>query len=134
MKKIDLACIIDNDPIFIFGIKKLMEMMNFCDNVMVYKNGFDALNGLKSIIMTKEKLPDIILLDLNMPVLDGWQFLDEFIKIPCKKKVTIYIVTSSINPEDVFKAKSYGAVSDYIVKPVSIKTLKEVLQNFENAN
>ncbi|MHA7056201.1 response regulator [Aquimarina sp. M1] len=134
MKRIDLVYILDNDPVFVYGIKRLMEMMNFCESVIVYKNGLDALNNLKSIIVTKEQLPDIILLDLNMPVLDGWQFLDEFVKIPCKEKITIYIVSSSVNPEDVFKARSYEIVSDYIVKPVSTKTLEGLLQGFEETN
>ncbi|MEW7277195.1 hypothetical protein ABW636_01205 [Aquimarina sp. 2201CG1-2-11] len=66
-----------------------------------------------------------------MPILDGWQFLDEFVKIPCAKKIIIYVVSSSIDPEDVLRAKSYQGVSDYIVKPITIERLKEVLYNFE---
>ena len=91
MKKVNLTCIIDDDPIFVFGIKKVMELINFSDSIMVFKNGQEALDNLRPIILAKENLPDIILLDLNMPVLDGWQFLDEFIKIPCSKKIIIYI-------------------------------------------
>ncbi len=131
MKKVNLTCIIDDDPIFVFGIKKVMELINFSDSIMVFKNGQEALDNLKPIILSKEELPDIILLDLNMPVLDGWQFLDEFIKIPCEKKIIIYVVSSSIDPEDILRAKSYQGVSDYIVKPITIERLKEVLYNFE---
>jgi len=133
MKRIDIACIIDDDPIFVFGIKKVMELINFCEGIMVFKNGQEALNNLSAIISAKEELPDVILLDLNMPVLDGWQFLDEFIKIPCEKEILIYVVSSSVDPEDVLRAKSYEGVSDYIVKPISVKKLKEVLYKFENA-
>lgn len=86
MKKIDIACVIDDDPIFVFGIKKIMEVIGFCKSLMVFRDGSEALNNLKAIISAKEKLPDVILLDLNMPILDGWQFLEEFVKIPCKKK------------------------------------------------
>jgi len=131
MKRIDIACIIDDDPIFIFGVKKIMEIIGFCNSILVFKNGKEALNSLKAIILAKEKLPDIILLDLNMPILDGWQFLEEFVKVPCKKKIMIYIASSSVDPEDVLRAKSYEVVSDYIVKPVSIERLKEVLHNFD---
>ncbi len=133
MKRIDIACIIDDDPIFVFGIKKVMELIDFCEGIMVFKNGQEALNNLSAIISAKEELPDVILLDLNMPVLDGWQFLEEFIKIPCEKEILIYVVSSSVDPEDVLRAKSYEGVSDYIVKPISVKKLKEVLYNFENA-
>ncbi|MCK8522274.1 response regulator [Aquimarina sp. D1M17] len=131
MKKIDIACIIDDDPIFVFGVKKIMEIIGFCKNLMVFQNGEEALNNLKAIISNNEKLPDVILLDLNMPILDGWQFLDEFIKIPCEKKIIIYIVSSSVDPQDILKAKTYELVSDYIVKPVTVEKLKEVLRDLE---
>ncbi|MDH7445208.1 response regulator [Aquimarina sp. 2201CG14-23] len=133
MSKIDIACVIDDDPIFIFGIKKIIELIGFCKSLMVFRDGKEALNNLTSIISSNIGLPDVILLDLNMPILDGWQFLDEFVKIPCEKKIVIYIVSSSVDPEDVLKAKTYQGVSDYIVKPVTVKKLKEVLLDFENA-
>ncbi len=129
MKKIDIACVIDDDPIFVFGIKKIMELIDFCKNLMVFSDGEEALNNLKAIISANEKLPDVILLDLNMPILDGWQFLEEFVKIPCKKKIIIYIVSSSVDPQDVLRAKSFELVSDYIVKPVTVEKLKEVLRD-----
>jgi CheY-like chemotaxis protein len=130
MKKIDIACIIDDDPIFVFGVK-IMELVGFCNGFMVFRNGEEALNNLKAIISANEKLPDIILLDLNMPVLDGIQFLEEFVKVPCKKKIIIYVVSSSVDPEDVLRVKSFESVSDYIVKPVSVEKLKNILKNIE---
>ncbi|MDT0690687.1 response regulator [Salegentibacter sp. F188] len=128
MKKIDLACIIDDDPIFVFGAKKIMQFADFCNSFMVYHNGEEAIKGLKSIILAKEKLPDIILLDLNMPIMDGWQFLDEFTQIPTENEITIYIVTSSIDPEDVNRAKTYNRITNYLVKPISIEDLRKALQ------
>ncbi|KAA1244829.1 response regulator [Aquimarina sp. RZ0] len=135
MKRIDIAYVIDDDPIFVFGIKKVMKLIDFCDRIMIFKNGQEALHNLKAIISEEKELPDVILLDLNMPVLDGWQFLEEFIKIniPCNRNVIIYVVSSSVDPEDVLRAKSYEGVSDYIVKPISVEKLKEVLNDFENA-
>lgn len=134
MKKIDIACIIDDDPIFVFGVKKIMKLINFCKSLMVFTNGEEALNNLKTIISANEKLPDVILLDLNMPVLDGWQFLEEFTKIRCEKKIIIYLVSSSVDPEDLLKAKSYELVSDYIVKPVTIEKLENMLRDLESVN
>ena len=127
MKKIDIACIIDDDPIFIFGTKRIMQLTNFCKNFMIFHNGKEAYENLKAIIENKEKLPDIILLELNMPVWDGWQFLDEFIQIPNKSEIIIYIITSSVDPADIEKAKSYDAVSNYIVKPITIEKLKQMM-------
>ncbi|WP_373057441.1 response regulator [Zunongwangia sp. H14] len=127
MRKIDIACIIDDDPIFVFGAKKIMKFGNFCNSFMVFHNGEEALNNLRPIILSNSRVPDIILLDLNMPVMDGWQFLDEFIKIPSQKEILIYIVTSSIDPEDVERAKSYGHINNYLVKPISIEELQKIL-------
>ena len=127
MKKIDLACIIDDDPVFVFGAKKIMELGNICKSFMVFPNGAEALSNLKALISAKKKLPDFILLDLNMPVMNGWEFLDEFINIPCNKKMTIYIVTSSMDPIDCQKAKTYNQVSNYMIKPISINDLRDKL-------
>ncbi|MCM8571073.1 response regulator [Gramella jeungdoensis] len=129
MKKIDLACIIDDDPVFVFGAKKIMELGNICNSFMVFPNGAEALNSLKPIISSKQKLPDFILLDINMPVMNGWDFLDEFIKIPCEKNITIYIVTSSLDPFDMEKAKSYSNVNNYLIKPINSNNLREKLMN-----
>ncbi|MFE3871119.1 hypothetical protein ACFX5F_07770 [Flavobacterium sp. ZS1P70] len=59
-----------------------MEIANFCESFMIFRNGKEAFDKLKAIIIADAKLPDLILLNLNMPIWDGWQFLDEFIKIP----------------------------------------------------
>ena len=134
MKRIDIACIIDDDPIFVFGAKKIMSLIDFCNSLLVFRNGKEALSNLKTIITNNEKLPDVILLDLNMPILDGWQFLEEFVKIRCKKEIIIYIVSSSVDPEDVYRAKSFENVSDYIVKPISIEKLKKVLADVQKVS
>lgn len=132
MNKINLACIIDNDPVFVFGAKKIMNLANLCNSFMVFHNGEEALTSLKPIIANGETMPDIILLDLDMPIMDGWQFLDEFVKIPVKKQITIYIVTSSIDPEDLRKAKTYEGICNYLVKPITIEHLRKTLEEGQN--
>ncbi|SFZ93749.1 Response regulator receiver domain-containing protein [Flaviramulus basaltis] len=132
MKKIDIACIIDDDPIFVFGIKKMMQFANFCESFMIFKNGEEALNNLKAIIDSGKNIPDVILLDINMPVMDGWQFLDEFIKIESHKLITVYIVSSSIDPRDKDRVKNYENVSNFIVKPISIESLKNISKELLN--
>ncbi len=106
-----------------------MQIAGFCNNVIVFNNGRDALENFKAIISVNEKLPDVILLDLNMPVMDGWQFLDEFVKIPTPQQILIYIVTSSIDPDDVNRTKIYDLVTNYIVKPITIDVLKGILND-----
>ncbi|MCF6140725.1 response regulator [Flavobacterium sp. K77] len=127
MPKIDIACIIDDDPIFVFGTKRIMEIADFCESFMIFRNGKEAFEHLETIILADKKLPDLILLDLNMPIWDGWKFLDEFTKIPSANPITIYIMTSSIDPADVEKAKSYDAVSNYLVKPITMDELQKLI-------
>jgi len=127
MSKFDLACIIDDDPIFVYGTKRLMQLTHFCDKFLVFHNGQDAIDYLRPAILNNEKKPEIILLDLNMPIMDGWQFLDELIQVPTDVMITIYIVSSSIDPADMNKAKLYQNVTNYLIKPMTAQRLKEIL-------
>jgi len=131
MIKIDVACIIDDDPVFVFGTKRTMELIDFCNGMLVFQNGKEAINYLKPVIVNGDRPPELILLDLNMPIMDGWEFLEQFIKIPTLHQIVIYIVSSSIDPNDMDRAKQYEQVSNYIIKPVTPENLKEILQNFE---
>ncbi|WP_282069405.1 response regulator [Olleya namhaensis] len=127
MKHIDTTCLIDDDRIFIFAAKRILKATNFCNNFTIYNNGAEALTGLRDIIKSGNNIPDLILLDLNMPIMDGWQFLDEFVKIENSKKTTLYIVSSSIDPADSEKAKQYEQITDFIVKPITKDTLTEIV-------
>jgi len=128
MKKIKLACIIEDNPANIFWMEEIIEEVGFCEELLIFYNGKEALDGLNEIISKDDKLPGVIFLDLNMPVMDGWEFLDEFTKKPpASTPIIIYIVTSSINPADLIKARNYELVTNYIVKPVTVERLKEIL-------
>ncbi|WP_432411897.1 response regulator [Rasiella sp. SM2506] len=134
MKKIDIACIVDDDPIFVYGAKRMMELADFCNSFLIFNNGHDALHKLKTLIKCKDELPDLILLDLNMPIMDGWQFLDNFTQIKIDKKIIIYIVSSSIDPVDMERSKQYSSVSNFVVKPISVDKVKEIMQDVMKNN
>lgn len=129
MKKIDLACLIEDDPIHAFLSKKYLDMTGMIDNLLILSNGQEAYEKLKALLYSGEQLPELILLDLNMPVWDGWQFLDEFLKLPVQSSITIYILSSSINQADKDRAKEYSRVSDFIVKPITLETLVPLLKS-----
>ena len=125
--EISLAFIIDDDPIFIFGTKKMMSYSGICESFLIFKNGKEAYEHLSIIIKENKSLqPDIILLDINMPIMNGWQFLENITKIDIPKELKIFIVSSSENPEDIEKAKQYDFIKNYVVKPISPVKLKQI--------
>lgn len=127
MKESDKICIIDDDEIYIFLIKKSLSAMGVNNEVISFLNGSDALEELTQLKNNSEELPGIILLDINMPIMDGWEFITEFRKINTEKKIPIYIVSSSIANEDFEKSKTFPEILDYLSKPVELETLESIL-------
>ena len=126
MQNFKLTYLIDDDQIFVFVLKKLLQKSQRFDNVETIINGLEAIEILKSAYDSPEGLPDIIFLDLNMPVLDGWQFLDEVEKLPFKDQLKIYIISSSIDSKEIEKAKEYKSVKSFVSKPVNLEWLLNI--------
>lgn len=124
---INMACIIDDDNIYVSLIKKIIKAKNLCSELLIFNNGQQSMTYFEENT-DNNKIPEIIFLDLNMPVMDGWEFLEKFseIKDELKKEIKLYVVSSSINPSDVNRAKSSPSVQDYLVKPVHIKDLETI--------
>lgn len=129
MRKIKMSCIIDDDPIFVFGTKKVMKEVDFCKDVIVYHNGQEAIEGLKNMVALGRELPSLIFLDLNMPIMDGWDFLDDFLTIPNnnRSQVHVYVISSSIDANDFIRARNYEVVNNYILKPITPEDIISVL-------
>ncbi len=126
--------IIDDDEIFTFLTKKMITSTDSLIQVKTFGDGDEAINYLKSISGNKEMLPDMILLDLNMPVLDGWGFLEEFetLHFSLKKEIAIYISSSSISPFEIEKARNNKLVADFIVKPYDAEKINEIVKHALN--
>jgi CheY-like chemotaxis protein len=130
MRKINFISIVDDDPIMIFGIKKMLNSMVECKVVESYNNGKLALENIRQSITKNKPLPEIIFLDINMPIMDGWQFLTEFITLPIKTKVKVNIVTSSIDPYDltqweIFKNRTHHIIT-FNNKPIKKQKMDEI--------
>ncbi|MEP2280898.1 response regulator [Maribacter sp.] len=126
--KIDTVCIIDDDPICVYGTKILLNHNNFVSaNILVYEDGEEALINLTSQLNCGQRMPDIILLDLNMPIMDGWGFLEKFSKLSFVNKPQVYIVSSHFGTDEIEKAKKYELVRNFITKPLIAKNLSEII-------
>ena len=126
--KLNTVCIIDDDPIFVYGTKVLLNYnSSFCSNIIVYENGKEALDDLRFILKTNKEMPEVIFLDLNMPFINGWEFLDELKRMELKKKIGVYVVSSSLDKRDEEKSRNYDMVIDFISKPLTANKLQQLL-------
>lgn len=127
---IEIACIIDDDDMYVSLLTKVIDIRNLAKSLLVFKNGKEALDYFVGLYKHMEEriVPQIILLDLNMPVMDGWSFLEELGKynFPALKNSTLYIVSSSINPIDIQRSKDINLVKDFIVKPIAPNELVDI--------
>ncbi len=122
--------IIDDDKLYQFGMKRMLHHLNIETEIKQFEDGQQAIDYLHENKDKKNSLPDIIFLDINMPVMNGWQFLDAFVNLSIpQKKVTIYMVTSSVDNAEILKAASYKEIKNYIIKPLSISSLRDVFKN-----
>lgn len=121
-------CLIDDDQIYTFGFKKLINLKGFNSKVINFRDGEQAIMWIKTRL-NSALLPDVIFLDINMPNMDGWEFMKEFAEIKSQlgKKITIYMLSSSIDLNDIYRAKNILDVEDYIFKPVNGHQLTEIL-------
>ncbi|WP_133757167.1 response regulator [Gelidibacter sediminis] len=123
---------IDIDGIYVKLIKKVIETRKLCDNLLIFKNGKESIEYFEESLkdLSAAKVPDIIFIDLNMPIMDGWEFIENFTQIEHKfnKLITLYIVSSSIIPADINRAKSLSNIEDYLVKPIRASQLEQIFR------
>ena len=133
MKTPKLAYVIEDDPITSTITELIVKKKLHCGKVQKYVNGLQAYNQLAAVLGDKANLPDLILLDLNMPLMDGWEFLDAVAELSITEKVCVFILTSSINPDDIEKSKSYEEVKGYFSKPLDSSNINRMQLLFEEA-
>ena len=123
--------IIDDDPIYQTIISKIINKSNMFAMTCSFKNGQEALDKILNLNEDSVYFPDLILLDINMPVMDGWEFMDEMKKQQhhIKNNISIYVVSSSIAVEDKYKAQSYTNILGYLSKPITNHDLIYIASN-----
>ena len=130
MKPINLVALIDDDDIANFVNHKVIESTHLAKQIKVFTNGLQAINFLKENFANLELLPEIILLDLNMPVMDGFEFLSEYIMLKPRigKKINIYIVSSSLSTSDHDRINGISVVSDFVIKPITKEKFEKLVK------
>lgn len=125
-----VICLVDDDDVYQFTFTKGLKNNQIAKKILVFSDGEEAIDFMIDNIASPEELPDVIFLDINMPVMDGWQFLEEYVELKPKvgKRITIYMVSSSVDPTDMDRAKKMSDISDYLIKPVSHEQLNEIIQ------
>lgn len=127
---LDLILCVDDDPITLMLCKKVIAKTSFSNEIITAPNGEKALHYFKDLKQLtpseiSNKLPQLIFLDLNMPVMGGWEFLEYFNSNEYADfhSVKVVVLSSTIDPEDLEKAKKYHMVIDFLSKPITISML-----------
>jgi CheY-like chemotaxis protein len=127
-KKYRSVMLIDDNEIDNLINQKMIESAEIAQHIYTHtgaKSAIEFLRNLEKLDLADQVLPDIIFLDIDMPLMDGFQFLDEFEKlsIATKKKCRIVMLTSSINPQDFNRSKKYLNVKLYLNKPLTYESI-----------
>lgn len=120
--------IVEDDPISALLIKKSLDKIDEFGQHFHFVNGKLAIDGLKKFSRKNGGNPDLILLDINMPIMNGWQFLDSLVDDPSFSSIEIVILSSSIDPYDIEKSKYYNNVSGFLSKPLNVVKLKKLVK------
>ena len=128
VNEIGLVMLVDDNDTDNFISKRIIEITNFSSNVVVKSSGKSALDYLEENREEPDLLPDVIFLDINMPIVDGFVFLYEYEKFSnnVKDKCRVIILSSSDNKRDIDKIVNNDFVIKFVTKPLTEKTLNEI--------
>lgn len=130
LKKVVL---IDDDQVNNFVCESIIKSEKFADEVTSFEYAEDALEYLKHIATQQpEEFPDLIFLDINMPGMDGWSFIEEYKLLPeeATRHCCLFMLSSAVDRKDIICAKSYKEIRDFFSKPLSPEILSFIKEEF----
>lgn len=133
VRKLPLIGIIDDDAIYQFMLTRIINQNELAARIVSFSDGEKAIEYLIENKADSENIPDVIFLDVNMPIMDGWLFIEEYarIKTEIKKKIVIFMLSSSVDPVDIERADKISEISNYIVKPIKLEEVKRIFDDYE---
>ena len=133
VKKLPIIGIIDDDTIYHFILTSIINKNKLAESILSFLDGEKAIQYLTENKMNNEKIPDVLFLDVNMPIMDGWMFIEEYarIKMNITKKILVFMLSSSANPTDIERADKISEISNYIIKPQNLEEVKMIFENYD---
>ena len=127
-KRLDCIMLIDDDADDNYYHQIILKKMDITDHIEVAESGMEALEYLQK----ENHVPDIIFLDINMPGMSGWDFLDEYKKLKARQNTTLIIImlTTSISPADKEKAEKMPEITSFQSKPMTQEMLNDILERY----
>jgi CheY-like chemotaxis protein len=127
MKTFDLTFVVEDDEISSILIEKTIRRNESFKEIQLFENGKAAYDYLNDAIANDKPLPDLIYLDINMPLMDGWEFLDAVQKLGKPGQIPVIMLTSSISEVDLENSKAYPEVKGYFSKPLNNEKVKIII-------
>jgi CheY-like chemotaxis protein len=126
-----VVALVDDDKVFQLIASRTIKATQLTNKILQFTNGMEAIEYLLINAENIDVLPDILFLDINMPIVDGWMFMEDYINLKhrVKKIIRIYMVSSSIDPRDVERARSMTDIREYVIKPISQDKFAEMISN-----
>ena len=134
-QKLNCVLVIDDDEPTNFFTRMILEESGCTDHIKVMQSGQEALDYLAKSEQagcdaSRYPSPDLIFLDINMPAMDGWEFLVEYRNLNIADKIIVVMLTTSLFPEDKLKAEGMPEISGFENKPLTAEKLHKVLEKY----
>jgi CheY-like chemotaxis protein len=131
-KKLNCILFIDDDEATNFLHRSIVEDAEIAEKIEFKEDGKEAIEFLSNAVDGKYPKPDLIFLDINMPVMDGWQFLKNYKELPseAKGRIVLFMLTTSLNPADRKRASTEKEVNGFRSKPLDQEMLEEILEEY----
>lgn len=131
-QKLENVLLVDDDEGTNFLNERIIRLSGYVNNIVKAHNGIQALEYLKLKINSKHPQPEFILLDINMPAMNGWEFMETYSQLDEAQKAQIIIVmlSTSLNPDDEKRAREIKEINDFRSKPLTMKMFTDLVEEF----